>query len=103
VTFTLRDATFCSSTIYFLPPGPLYDILATQLIPPVSLTPVANSPLLVPLLTGRGVTGKFAIDVNDAGGKFAAGVNNTGRELPSVSMMPEVNDNKHYHIGYTLI
>ncbi len=59
------------------------EIFASQGLPPVSTTPVANFATSFPSVVDTG--GKFAAGVNDTGGKFAAGVNDTGGNLPPVS------------------
>jgi hypothetical protein len=55
-------------------------------LPPVSTTMVANLPL-VSTTPAANIATSFA-SVVDTGGKFAAGVNDTGDNLPPVSMTP---------------
>jgi hypothetical protein len=55
------------------------EIFASQCLPPVSTTPVANFATSFP-------------SVVDTGGKFATGVNDTGGNLPLVSATPVANN-----------
>jgi hypothetical protein len=58
-------------------------------LPPVSLTPVANLPLVS--TTQGELVAKFAAGVVDTGGKFAVSVVDTSGNLPLVSLTPVVH------------
>ncbi len=65
------------------------EIFASQGVPPVSATPVANFSTIFASVVDTG--GKFATGVNDTDGKFATGVNAAGGKLPQVSTTPAAN------------
>jgi hypothetical protein len=62
------------------------EILASQGLPLVSTTPVANFATSFP-------------SVFDTGGKFATGLNNTGRKLPPVSTTPVAISHRYQRHG----
>jgi hypothetical protein len=65
------------------------EIFASEGVPPVSTTPVANFSTIFASVVDTG--GKFSTGVNNTGGKFAAGVNDAGGKLPPISTTQAAN------------